>query len=130
MIQREREAFASPVQGKGTKTFVRKQTMLNLLRRGQRITATEANGMFRFNDTRKMISDLRKDGYRIKDYRLADGRKVYYMQQDRQLSLFDEANQGNNEPQRVGEVMRGLADNPDSLLYWIAKHREEVRNGK
>lgn len=130
MIQREREAFASPVQSKGTKTFVRKQTMLNLLRRGQRITATEANGMFRFNDTRKMISDLRKDGYRIKDYRLADGRKVYYMQQDRQLSLFDEANQGNNEPQRVGEVMRGLADNPDSLLYWIAKHREEVRNGK
>lgn len=130
MIQREREAFASPVQGKGTKTFVRKQTMLNLLRRGQRITATEANGMFRFNDARKMISDLRKDGYRIKDYRLADGRKVYYMQQDRQLSLFDEANQGNNEPQRVGEVMRGLADNPDSLLYWIAKHREEVRNGK
>lgn len=46
--------------------------------------------MFRFNDTRKMISDLRKEGYDIKDYRLNDGRKVYYMVQDRQLSLFGE----------------------------------------
>ena len=131
MIQREKGAFApSQMQDKGSKTFVRKQTMLNLLRRGQRITATEANGMFHFNDTRKMISDLRKDGYRIKDFRLADGRKVYYMQEDRQLSLFNEATPKNNEPQRVGEVMRGLADNPDSLMYYIAKHREEVRNGK
>lgn len=130
MIQREREAFASPVQGKDTKTFVRKQTMLNLLRRGQRITATEANGMFHFNDTRKMISDLRKDGYKIEDYRLADGRKVYYMQQDRQLSLFDEATQKSSEPQRIGDAMQGMENNLDSLLYWIAKHKEEVRNGK
>lgn len=130
MIQRGKEAFASPMQGKGTKTFVRKQTMLNLLRRGQRITATEANGIFRFNDTRKMISDLRKDGHPIKDYRLADGRKVYYMQQDRQLSLFDEATPKSNEPQRIGKVMKGLEDNPDSLMYYIAKHRKEVRNGK
>ena len=104
--------------------------MLNLLRRGHRITATEANGMFHFNDTRKMISDLRKDGYRIKDFRLADGRKVYYMQEDRQLSLFDDATPKSNEPKRAGEVMRGLVNNPDSLMYYIAKHREEVRNGK
>ena len=128
MIQRGKEAFASPMQGKGTQTFVRKQTMLNLLRRGQRITATEANGIFHFNDARKMISDLRKDGYDIKDYRLNDGRKVYYMQQDRQLSLWDEATPKSNEPQRIGQVMRGLENNPDSLMYYIAKHRKEVRN--
>ena len=131
MKQREKGAFApSQMRGKGSKTFVRKQTMLNLLRRGQRITATEANGMFHFNDTRKMISDLRKDGYRIKDFRLADGRKVYYMQEDRQLSLFDDATPKSNEPKRAGKVMRGLVNNPDSLMYYIAKHREEVRNGK
>lgn len=131
MIQIEKGAFApSQMQDKGSKTFVRKQTMLNLLRRGHRYTAVDTNSLFHFNDARKIISDLRKDGYKILDYRLADGRKVYYMQEDRQLSLFDEATQRNNEPQRVGEVMRGLANNPDSLLYWIAKHREEVRNGK
>lgn len=130
MTDTTKGAFAPNItQCKGTKTLVRKQTMLNLLRRGQRITAAEANGMFRFNDTRKMISDLRKDGYRIKDYRLADGRKVYYMREDRQLSLFDEATQRNNEPQRIGNVMQGLESNPDSLLYWIAKHRKEANNG-
>lgn len=131
MMDTTKGAFAPNItQGKGTKTFVRKQTMLNLLRRGHRYTAVDTNNLFHFNDARKIISDLRKDGYKILDYRLADGRKVYYMQEDRQLSLFDEATQRNNKPQRVGEVMRGLADNPDSLLYWIAKHREEVRNGK
>ncbi len=131
MIQREKEAFApSQIQDKGSKTFVRKQTMLNLLRRGHRYTALETNGMFHFNDARKMISDLRKDGYPIKDFRLADGRKVYYMQQDRQLSLFDEAAPRNNEPQRVGEVMKGLIDNPDSLLYWIEKRRKEASHEK
>lgn len=130
MTDTTKGAFApSKMQDKGSKTFVRKQTMLNLLRRGHRYTAVDTNSLFHFNDARKIISDLRKDGYKILDYRLADGRKVYYMQQDRQLSLFDE-DKRNNEPQRVGEVMRGLADNPDSLLYWIAKHREEVRNGK
>ena len=130
MTDTTKGAFApSQMQNKGSKTFVRKQTMLNLLRRGYRYTAVDTNSLFHFNDARKIISDLRKDGYKILDYRLADGRKVYYMQQDRQLSLFDE-DKRNNEPQRVGEVMRGLADNPDSLLYWIAKHREEVRNGK
>ena len=129
MIDTTKGAFAPNItQCKGTKTLVRKQTMLNLLRRGQRITATEANGMFRFNDTRKMISDLRKDGYDIKDYRLTDGRKVYYMVQDRQLSLFDEATPKSSEPQRIGDAMRGMENNPDSLLYWIAKHREEVHH--
>ncbi len=131
MIQREKEAFApSQIQDKGSKTFVRKQTMLNLLRRGHRYTALDANSMLHFNDARKIFSDLRKDGYPIKDFRLADGRKVYYMQQDRQLSLFDDATPKSNEPKRVGEVMRGLADTPGSLMYYIAKHREEVRNGR
>lgn len=131
MTNTTKGAFAPNItQGKGTKTLVRKQTMLNLLRRGHRYTAVDTNSLFHFNDARKIISDLRKDGYKILDYRLADGRKVYYMQQDRQLSLFDEVTPRDNEPQRVREVMRGLADNPDSLLYYIAKHREEVRNGK
>ena len=130
MIQKEKGAFAPNTHDKGSKTFVRKQTMLNLLRRGHRYTALDTNSMFHFNDARKIISDLRKDGYKILDYRLADGRKVYYMREDRQLSLFDEATQRNNEPQRIGNVMQGLEGNPDSLLYWIAKHREEVRNGK
>lgn len=131
MTDTTKGAFApSQMQDKGSKTFVRKQTMLNLLRRGHRYTAVDTNSLFHFNDARKIISDLRKDGYKILDYRLADGRKVYYMQEDRQLSLFDEAAPRNNEPQRVGEVMRGLAANPDSLMYYIAKHREEVRNGQ
>ncbi|MEE0882254.1 MAG: hypothetical protein U0L65_02400 [Bacteroidales bacterium] len=103
--------------------------MLTLLRSGYKYTALETNNMFRFNDSRKIISDLRKEGHKILDYRLKDGRKVYYMQEDRQLSLFDEATQRNNEPQRLGNAMQGLENNPDSLLYWIEKHRKEANNG-
>lgn len=129
MMQTIKGAFAPTTQDKGTKTFVRKQTMLTLLRSGYKYTALETNNMFRFNDSRKIISDLRKDGHKILDYRLKDGRKVYYMQEDRQLSLFDEATQRNNEPQRLGNAMQGLENNPDSLLYWIEKHRKEANNG-
>ena len=40
------------------------------------------------NDSRKVISDLRKEGWNIKDVRLDDKRKLYWLEPDkRQMSI-------------------------------------------
>jgi len=40
------------------------------------------NRRFGFNDARKIISELRSLGYPVSDYRLPDGRKVYFIHQE------------------------------------------------
>lgn len=54
---------------------------------GRKVTAKELNNEIGFNDGRKVISTLRSQGMNIKDYRLNDFRKVYYLEPDKQLSL-------------------------------------------
>lgn len=57
---------------------------------GRKVTAVELNEEIGFNDARKVISTLRNnEGWNIRDIRLDDGRKLYWLKSDdRQLSLF------------------------------------------
>ena len=69
-------------------TFKIKLQVFSLLKSGKH-TAIQLNNTVGFNDSRKVISDLRKKGYNIKDYRLAGSRqKVYYLEEEKQLDLF------------------------------------------
>ena len=78
----------SAIQCKGTTSSLKKQ-VLSLLK-SDKYTAVELNQMLFFNDSRKVISDLRSDGYLIADYRLPDNRKVYFLRESPQLELFKE----------------------------------------
>ena len=61
---------------------------------GGKYTAAEINDLIGFNDARKVISDLRhKEGWDIQDIRLEDGRKLYWLDSSKQLSLFGEDNE-------------------------------------
>jgi hypothetical protein len=73
---------------------------LEILKSGQKGTAIGFNRAIGTNDARKAISDLRKLGYPIMDWRQSDNRKVYFLpfdweqimsgakQSDKQLKLF------------------------------------------
>jgi hypothetical protein len=67
-----------------------KNKVLSAFSSGARYTARQLNAMFSFNDSRKVISTLRQQGYNIVDRRLLDGRKEYRLIPDSQLSLFAE----------------------------------------
>jgi hypothetical protein len=80
----------------------RKKQILSLLYAERLITAKGANDYCGFNDTRKIISVLRREGYKIYDRRLPNGCKQYYLAQPdgksperekktnvSQLNLFD-----------------------------------------
>ena len=73
---------------KGNEYFPKRQVRLLFLA-GNKLTAREINQIVGFNDARKVISDLRhKDGMRIKDIRLNDGCKLYWLEPDGQPTLF------------------------------------------
>ncbi|WP_321520046.1 hypothetical protein [uncultured Bacteroides sp.] len=67
-----------------------KQKVRKLLLLGGKFTAVQLNEIVGFNDARKVISDLRnKEKMNIQDIKLSDGRKLYWLEQDKsQLSLF------------------------------------------
>ena len=79
-------AVAKESQGKGS-AFSLKSKVLSVLK-SNKSTAIELNRMFHFNDSRKVISDLRKSGYPISDYILENRQKVYFLQKSPQLELF------------------------------------------
>lgn len=55
---------------------------------GRKITALKLNQELNTNDARKIISDLRKEGMKISDIFLDNGRKLYWLEPDtRQQSL-------------------------------------------
>jgi hypothetical protein len=68
-------------------TFPRIKQVLSLLKNNNFITAKGANEHCNFNDTRKVISVLRRNGYNIKDRRRPNGTKEYSLVTDNQLSL-------------------------------------------
>jgi len=78
-------------QGKGTNTSTTMQ-VLNLLKSMEKFTAWGLNCECNFNDARKRISTLRKSGYPIRDFRIAGGRKVYFLVHDWQR-VMNEAKQ-------------------------------------
>ena len=89
----------SEMQDKGS-NFSTTCKVLEILKTGREVTAFGLNQAVFFNDARKSISLLREKGFPIKDRRLSDMRKVYWMpcdwerimsetkQDDKQLELF------------------------------------------
>ena len=63
--------------------------MRGLFNSGNKYTAKQINALIGFNDSRKVISVLRSEGMDIKDVRLENQCKLYWLQADKnQLKLF------------------------------------------
>jgi len=71
-------------------TISLKNKVLSAFSSGGKYTAKELNVRFFFNDSRKVISTLRREGHNIVDRRLPDGCKEYQLIPNTQLSLFGE----------------------------------------
>jgi len=54
----------------------------------QKATAAELNGLSGSNDSRKLISLLRREGHQILDYKRDDHRKTYYTRQSLNSDSF------------------------------------------
>lgn len=83
-------------RSKDSKSSRIKQQIRKLFLDGGKYTSKDLNTLTGGNDSRKVISDLRKEGWNIKDVRLDDRRKLYWLEPDkRQMSIDREG--GNNE---------------------------------
>lgn len=68
-----------------------------LFNSGNKYTAKQINALIGFNDSRKVISVLRSEGMDIRDLRLENQCKLYWLEADKnQLSLF-QGKEGTNE---------------------------------
>lgn len=64
------------------------QQVRSIFLSGRKVTAKEINAETNSNDARRVISTLRNDeGWDIKDIRLDDRRKLYWLEPDRQMSI-------------------------------------------
>ena len=73
---------------KDSKSCRIKQQIRKLFLDGGKYTSKDLNTLTGGNDSRKVISDLRKEGWNIKDVRLDDRRKLYWLEPDkRQMSI-------------------------------------------
>ena len=65
------------------------QQVRSIFLSGRKVTAKEINAETNSNDARRVISTLRNDeGWNIKDVRLDDRRKLYWLEPDkRQMSI-------------------------------------------
>ena len=70
------------------------QQVRSIFLSGRKVTAKEINAETNSNDARRVISTLRNDeGWDIKDVRLDDRRKLYWLEPDkRQMSIEWEVN--------------------------------------
>ena len=70
------------------------QQVRSIFLSGRKVTAKEINAETNSNDARRVISTLRNDeGWDIKDVRLDDRRKLYWLEPDkRQMSIDWELN--------------------------------------
>lgn len=67
-----------------------KATVRNLfLTNGMKYTARQINDFVGFSDSRKIISDLRKEGMQIQDYWNDNHTKTYFLSPDYQLNLWE-----------------------------------------
>lgn len=80
-------------RSKDSKSSRIKQQIRKLFLDGGKYTSKDLNNLTGGNDSRKVISDLRKEGWNIKDVRLDDKRKLYWLDPDkRQMSIDWEVN--------------------------------------
>lgn len=72
------------------------QQVRSIFLSGRKVTAKEINAETNSNDARRVISTLRNDeGWNIKDVRLDDRRKLYWLEPDkRQMSIDWEGTYG------------------------------------
>ena len=64
------------------------QQVRSIFLSGRKVTAKEINAETNSNDARRVISTLRNDeGWDIKDIRLDDRRKLYWLEPDRQMPI-------------------------------------------
>lgn len=81
----------NPVAG-GATEFSRdylKRQVRRLFLEGGTYTAKQLNQIVGFNDARKVISTLRAEGLLIKDVRLENKCKLYWLEQKPEPTLFD-----------------------------------------
>ena len=67
-------------RSKDSKSSRIKQQIRKLFLDGGKYTSKDLNTLTGGNDSRKVISDLRKEGWNIKDVRLDDKRKLYWLE--------------------------------------------------
>ena len=67
---------------KDNKNICIKATIKALFRSGKKFSARKINQLTRSNDARKQISELRRSGWNIKDIRLSNGCKLYWLAED------------------------------------------------
>lgn len=80
-------------RNKDTSSSQIKQLVRKLFLGGGKYTSKDLSTLTNGNDSRKVISDLRKEGWNIKDVRLDDNRKLYWLELDkRQMSIDWEVN--------------------------------------
>lgn len=80
-------------RSKDSKSSRIKQQIRKLFLDSGKYTSKDLNTLTGGNDSRKVISDLRKEGWNIKDVRLDDRRKLYWLEPDkRQMSIDWEVN--------------------------------------
>lgn len=60
-----------------------------LFNSGNKYTAKQLNALIGFNDSRKVISVLRQDGMNIRDLRLENHCKLYWLEVDKNQLTFD-----------------------------------------
>ena len=85
----------SEQQGKD-KHYSTTSKVLEIFKTGRKVTAYSLNLEVGFNDSRKGISLIREAGYPIRDYRLSDRRKVYYLPIDWK-QIMEESKQVKNQ---------------------------------
>jgi hypothetical protein len=67
-----------------------KETVRNMfLIHGMKYTAAQINQFIEFSDARKVISTLRREGMNIKDVRKENGCKIYWLEKDSQLNIWE-----------------------------------------
>ncbi len=82
---------------KGSKSYRIIQQVRSIFLSGRKVTAKEINAETNSNDARRVISTLRNDeGWDIKDVRLDDRRKLYWLEPDKRQMSIDWKG-GNNE---------------------------------
>lgn len=72
------------------------QQVRSIFLSGRKVTAKEINAETNSNDARRVISTLRNDeGWDIKDVRLDDRRKLYWLEPDKRQMFIDWEVNGN-----------------------------------
>ena len=96
MNTKSKGAITAPEEQDKGSNFSTVYKVLEIFKTGREVTAFGLNQTVFFNDSRKAISLLREKGYPIRDRRLSDRRKVYYLPHDWEI-IMSEAKQSNKQ---------------------------------